>query len=347
MGSGARFFDPDPPPPGGQREYREESRRPIDIATKLSTGDTAVRFRYEDAIAHEPGVSRRDPSDVIRVGDTYYVWYTKVTRRNDNYPSGYNGSIWYAASSDGRRWEEQGLALAPGADHAWDGHGVFTPNILVFEGKYFLYYTAVAKPFDNSWSDNVSPTAIGVAIADSPEGPWKRRPLNPLLEATLGEPAAFDSLRVDDASLIVREGRIWMYYKGRSRSHGPTGPSTTQMGLAVAATPTGPFIKHQANPLHQGHEVLVWPQSYGVGSMATAAGPRRLYYAFDGVRFTERNRLLEPPHAPGIFREDDFRNNHIAPVPAWGIGHARVDSDLHLVRFDFVYGANPSEAEDE
>jgi arylsulfatase A len=338
VGSGARFFDADPPPPGSTRKYREEKRRPSDIYTRLSTGSKAVGFRYADAIPHETGVVRRDPSDVIRVGGTYYVWYTKVTRQNDNYPSGYNGSLWYATSPDGQRWKEQGLCLAPSTADAWDSHGVFTPNIFATDNKYFLYYTAVAKPFDNVFSETVSATAIGVAISDSPDGPWQRHSANPILNAALDTPEAFDSLRVDDASLIVREDKIWMYYKGRSRAHGPTGPTTTQMGVALAANPTGPFVKHAANPLHSGHEVLVWPQSYGVGSMATAAGPRQLYYAFDGLQFTARNTLADPPHAPGIFREDNFRNNLIAPVPTWGIAHARAGDDLHLVRFDFIYG---------
>ncbi|MCP5115630.1 MAG: sulfatase-like hydrolase/transferase, partial [bacterium] len=82
VGSAVRFFDADPPVPGSAREYREEQRRQADIYTRLSTGRATVGFRYQDAIAHEPGVVRRDPSDVIRVGGTYYVWYTKVTRQD-------------------------------------------------------------------------------------------------------------------------------------------------------------------------------------------------------------------------------------------------------------------------
>ncbi|HUU96896.1 MAG TPA: hypothetical protein VM487_14250 [Phycisphaerae bacterium] len=37
-------------------------------------------FRYEPAagLGLEPGVCRRDPSDIISVAETYYVWYTKV-----------------------------------------------------------------------------------------------------------------------------------------------------------------------------------------------------------------------------------------------------------------------------
>ena len=40
----------------------------------------APEFRFVPLKGLEPedGVCRRDPSDVIKVGDNYYVWYTKV-----------------------------------------------------------------------------------------------------------------------------------------------------------------------------------------------------------------------------------------------------------------------------
>jgi hypothetical protein len=40
-----------------------------------------TRFRYKPitGIGYEKGVSRRDPSTIIRVGDLYYVWYTHCT----------------------------------------------------------------------------------------------------------------------------------------------------------------------------------------------------------------------------------------------------------------------------
>ena len=51
-------------------------------------------------IGKEAGVCRRDPSDVIRVGDTWYVWYTRLERGAPLYPSGYHASVWYATSTD-------------------------------------------------------------------------------------------------------------------------------------------------------------------------------------------------------------------------------------------------------
>ena len=55
---------------------------------------TEVKFTYSGiaGIGHEKGCTRRDPSDVIKLGDTYYVYYTKVYGRSP----GYWGTIWYA-----------------------------------------------------------------------------------------------------------------------------------------------------------------------------------------------------------------------------------------------------------
>ena len=76
----------------------------------------------------EEGIKRRDPSDIIRVGETYYVWYTKILEETEGYPGGWGDTIWYATSPDGITWNEQSQALAPASNtEAWDSHGVYTP----------------------------------------------------------------------------------------------------------------------------------------------------------------------------------------------------------------------------
>ena len=45
---------------------------------------------------------RRDSSDVIKVGELYYVWYPKgkISPR-------YDAAVWYATSKDGVNWTEK------------------------------------------------------------------------------------------------------------------------------------------------------------------------------------------------------------------------------------------------
>ncbi len=40
----------------------------------------SIWFEYSDitGIGYEVGLSRRDPGDIIKAGDTCYIWYTKI-----------------------------------------------------------------------------------------------------------------------------------------------------------------------------------------------------------------------------------------------------------------------------
>ena len=276
-------------------------------------------FRYEPAagLGLEPGVCRRDPSDIIRAPETYYVWYTKVHEGSQPYPSGYPGTVWYATSPDGKHWTEQGEAVGKGGQGTWDEHGVLTPNILVADGRYYLFYTAVPKPFITT-GPNITRTAIGIAMSDTPDGPWAKLDSNPILKAS-DNPAEFDSLRVDDSCLIVRDGKYWLYYKGRQWDRTWR---ETKMGVALAEKPTGPYVKHPANPLvDSGHEVLVWPHGRGVAALISGTGPqaRTMQYAPDGINFSAVGRFEREPYAPGAYRPDAFEDTRAGRGIRWGI----------------------------
>ena len=276
---------------------------------------------------------RRDPSCIIKVGELYYVWYTKGTQN-----SGYDATIWYATSHDGHTWSERGEALARGPAGSWDEQSVFTPNILVADGKYWLLYTAVPRPFLNS-GPRITKTAIGIAVADSPDGPWVRLEANPVLRAT-EDPEAFDSMRVDDACLIIRGGRVWMYYKGRQWDNTP---DHTMMGVAIADQPEGPYVKSRRNPVVRGgHETLVWPVGEGVVALIGPVGPRAiarsLQYASDGVTFVKMADLGNVPHAPGAYRPDAFTDSGKGTMIRWGMHIGNKEHYLpFLERFDYTW----------
>lgn len=300
-------------------------------------------FTYQTAagIGREKGVCRRDPSDVIRVGGAWYVWYTRVARQDTRpgrhgYPSGYQGSVYFAVSRDaGRTWSEKGQAAPKGAPGAFDCTATFTPNILFWKGKYWLYYTAVGPGFDNGPYADRNRTSIGLCVADKPDGPWRKVSDKPVLTTTR-DPRTFDSYRIDDACLLVREGKIWMYYKGRQWRRTP---GQTKMGLAVADRPEGPFRRlNNGRPVQDsGHEVLVWPLGTGVMSLVSNTGPKRmtLQYAEDGVNFMVVGRLPKNyPKAPGVFRADLTDPKAMGKGVAWGISMATYRGDPYLQRYE-------------
>jgi hypothetical protein len=91
-----------------------------------------TEFREMDLkgdLAYEEGVIRRDPSAVITVDDTFYVYYTKGEGETAGFGSGDPSlkvfpwdltEVWYASSEDGWTWKEEGLAVGRGPEGAYD-----------------------------------------------------------------------------------------------------------------------------------------------------------------------------------------------------------------------------------
>jgi hypothetical protein len=300
-----------------------------------------VSFRYSElsGIGRQEGVCRRDPSDVIYSQGKYHVWYTKVVRDKTQpgkhgYPSGYQGSVWHATSADGRRWDEQGEAICKGEPGSFDCTATFTPNVLRYKSRYYLYYTAVGPDFDNGPYEDRNRTTISVAESDSPVGPW-RKVGRPILETTR-DAKCFDSYRVDDACLVVRQDRVWLYYKGRQWKNTPR---HTKMGVAIADSPLGEYRRaNGGQPVQDsGHEVQIWPRDGAVMSIVSDTGPqgRTLQQSLDGIRFEVVGRLpVDYPRAPGLFRADMSE-----PIPGerpslWGISMATYRGDPYLTRYD-------------
>ncbi len=309
-------------------------------AQSLTNQDSKVTFEYSNVIGigHETGCTRRDPSDVIKVDDTYFVYYTKI---NGHY-GGYWGTLWYATSTDeGYTWKEQGEILGLGNKGKFDSQATFTPNILFAKGKYYLYYTGV-KPtpgnkegkFENNSTTDI--TALGLAVSDSPKGPFTRTSEQPILKIS-AEPEKFDSYRIDDAALLYRNGIYWLYYKGRSRSHGQGGPAHTQMGVAYSNKPEGPFVKLDRPILAGSHEVMIWPQGTGVAALASISST--LEYAADGVDFSSKKMAFKAenrPHAPGAYRPDLTNSVVIGEGLKWGIGMVHNGNEAYLIRYQLI-----------
>ena len=280
---------------------------------KVDFGKITVKDTKLGGIGTEEGVMRRDPSDVIKVGDTFYVWYSK----GDIFP-GYDSTVWYAISKDGLKWEEKGEAIARGEADTWESASVFTPNILAAEGKYYLFYTGTSQMFAKKPFNPDS--KIGLAVSDSPDGPWKKVEANPVITNSSTK-EDFDSHLVDDACLIVRDGKYWCYYKGRQLGKSP---KFTKMGVAVADKPEGPYIKHEANPvIHGNHEVLVWAHGKGVAAMIGTTGPKAItnsvMYADDGLNFTKIDNVKKGPWAAGAYRPEAFTESGKGTYPKWGV----------------------------
>lgn len=301
-------------------------------------------FLYSPAagLGFEENVSRRDPTTVLKVDDTYYVWYTRswgdrpinskkatsscydeadprIRRTSWDY-----ACIGYATSKDGFTWKEQGKAVCPGPPGSFDSRSVFTPDVMHIDGKFYLYYQACA-------TRDEKPTVIGMSWSDSPNGPWHRHD-KPVLEPV------GDTRYCHDPNLIFRDGKYWLYYKGGVAA-GPDLPEIC-WGVAFADTPEGPFVNSEFNPIsNSGHEVFAWPYKEGVAMLVTRNGPEKntIQYASDGLNFEIKASVTYPPNAAGGYIPDKYINTRDGQGFTWGISHVMPGEghpEAYLIRFD-------------
>ena len=147
---------------------------------------------------------------------------------------------------------------ARGAEY-WDGRSTHNPRILRYGGKYFLIYMGSTHPFveptyneltlDSPWCTVArSNKRIGLAVSDSPYGPWKRFD-EPLLTT---KPGTFYSYLISNPSPVIEEdGSVTILFKGRAyRENGKY--SDMALGIAHAPNIYGPYtVLNGGQPIFQ------------------------------------------------------------------------------------------------
>ncbi|MDO6809679.1 glycoside hydrolase family protein [Zobellia galactanivorans] len=133
----------------------------------------------------------------------------------------------------------------------WDGSTTHNPTVHKFNGKYYLYYmgntgdkkivSTPGKPKINWVHRNNQ--RIGVAVADSPNGPWKRFD-KPVLDISPNDDA-LDALMTSNPSVCqMPDGKILMVYKAVGKKDPLPGGGPVVHMVAIADSPTGPFKKY-------------------------------------------------------------------------------------------------------
>lgn len=144
------------------------------------------------------------------------------------------------------------IALPERGDSYWDGSCTHNPTVHKFDDKYYLYYMGnvgdkqiVSSPGKQkiNWVHRNN-QRIGVAVADSPFGPWQRFD-KPVLDITHGDSTAHDALMTSNPSVChMKDGRILMVYKAVGKKCPlPFGGPVVHM-VAIADAPVGPFVKY-------------------------------------------------------------------------------------------------------
>ncbi len=161
------------------------------------------------------------PRSAVMKEDNYFIWCGTMVKDKDSYhlfysrwEKKYGFQAWVTRSEVAHATSKspfgpftfRDIALPARGSEYWDGLCTHNPTIHRFGSKYYLYYMGNTGDGDDTpglngqlnWTHR-NRQRIGVAVADSPNGPWKRfdRPVIDVSE----DPDAPDALMTSNPAI--------------------------------------------------------------------------------------------------------------------------------------------------
>lgn len=136
--------------------------------------------------------------DIFYWKGKYYLYYqafnTTTGTRGDDCPI----SVSVADTPDGPWIPTNKIVVDNGPEGTWDQYSIHDPYPIVFNDKIYMYYKS-----DYNGKEKIL-RGIGLAIADNPLGPFKKHPLNPVLNS--GHEVTVFKFREGIAAIAIRDG---------------------------------------------------------------------------------------------------------------------------------------------
>ncbi|MFE2281281.1 family 43 glycosylhydrolase [Streptomyces sp. NPDC059454] len=186
------------PRSGARRDFREPQ-----VYTVTAADGTRRTWTVEAVPTRSPVLPGlyADP-DVRYMDGRYWIYPT-----TDGFP-GWGGTRFKAFSSkDLVHWKDHGVILDLGPDVSWADKNAWAPAIAERDGKYYFYFCAEQQ--------------IGVAVADSPAGPFTDALGKPLIGKT-----QFGGQMIDPSVFTDDDGRSYLYW---GNGHGYVVPLNDDM----------------------------------------------------------------------------------------------------------------------
>jgi beta-xylosidase len=178
------------PPSGTRRDFRTPR-----TYTVTATDGTTRTWTVEAVPTRSPVLPGlyADP-DIRHMDGRYWIYPTTDGFR------GWGGTQFKAFSSEDLvHWEDHGVILDLGPDVSWADRNAWAPAIAEKDGKYYFYFCAEQQ--------------IGVAVADSPAGPFEDALGKPLIGKT-----QFTGQMIDPAVFTDDDGTSYLYW-GNGRGY--------------------------------------------------------------------------------------------------------------------------------
>ena len=203
------------------------------------------------AVFRQPGWCLWDPCIVTGGDGKFYLFYSRWPTKLGYDAWWTHAEIAFATATNViGPYEFQGVALPSRGGNFWDGHSVFNTDVVRIGGKFYLYYTGNrgttnwtaerAIPMSSEeWWTHRNNQRIGVAVAESPRGPWQRFD-QPLIDVGKN----FGQTIINVPNLVIKpDGGFRLYYKTLGEGPGKFGSGVFHYG-ADSKSPLGPFVRY-------------------------------------------------------------------------------------------------------
>ena len=178
----------------------------------------------------------------------YHLFYSRWPSRLGHYAWVTHSEVAHAvADSPHGPYRHVDVVLPARGQKFWDGSCTHNPTILRVGKKFCLYYMGnvgdgIVPPKGLNWTHR-NHQRIGVALADSPAGPWTRFD-RPVVDIS-ADNAAPDALMTSNPAVCVRpDGGLLMVYKAvATKGQAPFGGPVVHL-VATADRPEGPWQKN-------------------------------------------------------------------------------------------------------
>ncbi|TCB88754.1 beta-xylosidase [Micromonospora zingiberis] len=281
--------------PAGVRDYREPVRLTVTDAAGGRREWTVRAVSMGSPVL--PGYNA-DPN-IVRFGDTYYIYAT-----TDGFPGWGSSTFKVWSSRNLVDWTEHDTILDLGPDVSWADHNAWAPAAIEKNGKYYFYFSAQQN--------------IGVAVADSPLGPF----VDPLGKPLVSKDDYNGAQQIDPAVFTDDDGRSYLYWGNGTPYVVPLNDDMISYDVTKRVRLTGLTDFREGLFLHKraGTYYLSWSiddtgsENYrvGYGTGTSPLGP-----------FTARGEILTKDPSQGILGTGHHSVLQVPGTDDWYIAYHR------------------------
>jgi hypothetical protein len=192
------------PPLGAEKHTDAIPSRDWDLADIWhATSEDGFTWKEQGAAVTRPpkpnpGWRSVTTTDILKWEGKYYLYYQAFVEasgtRGDDCPV----AVSVADSPDGPWTPLNKVVIPNGAKGEWDQYSIHDPYPLVYKGKIYLYYKSDCD------GDPRLVRMQGLAVADHPLGPFKKHPLNPVINS--GHETTLFPFETGIAAIVIRDG---------------------------------------------------------------------------------------------------------------------------------------------